>query len=165
MHNWMICINILPEANSKSPKKYRWMVQMHFSAFFAHLCQHHSTFSPDHSRHPYRSLHPRHPQPRPRCPLRLTWQVGDPLRCLVVLRPSSLKNGPLVVLLFRGFCWGWNTGPSYIGITSWWFQTFFIFTPIWGRFPFWLIFFRWVETTNQIIINYKNQDPYYPTSF
>ena len=31
---------------------------------------------------------------------------------------------------------------------SWWFQTFFIFTPNWGRFPFWLIFFRWVETTN-----------------
>ena len=29
------------------------------------------------------------------------------------------------------------------------FQRFFIFTPIWGRFPFWLIFFRWVETTNQ----------------
>ena len=37
-------------------------------------------------------------------------------------------------------------------ITRWWFQMFFIFTPIWGRFPFWLIFFRWVETTNQIII-------------
>ena len=31
---------------------------------------------------------------------------------------------------------------------GWWFQIFFIFTPIWGRFPFWLIFFRWVETTN-----------------
>ena len=30
----------------------------------------------------------------------------------------------------------------------WWFQRFFIFTPIWGRFPFWLIFFRWVETSN-----------------
>ena len=26
---------------------------------------------------------------------------------------------------------------------------FFMFTPIWGRFPIWLIFFRWVETTNQ----------------
>ena len=26
----------------------------------------------------------------------------------------------------------------------------FIFTPIWGRFPIWLIFFRWVETTNQL---------------
>ena len=24
----------------------------------------------------------------------------------------------------------------------------FMFTPIWGRFPFWLIFFKWVETTN-----------------
>ena len=33
---------------------------------------------------------------------------------------------------------------------GWWFQIFFIFTPIWGRFPFWLIFFRWVETTNQV---------------
>ena len=28
---------------------------------------------------------------------------------------------------------------------------FFIFTPIWGRFPIWLIFFRWVETTNKYI--------------
>ena len=25
---------------------------------------------------------------------------------------------------------------------------FFIFIPIWGRFPIWLIFFKWVETTN-----------------
>ena len=25
---------------------------------------------------------------------------------------------------------------------------FGIFIPIWGRFPFWLIFFNWVETTN-----------------
>ena len=31
-----------------------------------------------------------------------------------------------------------------------WFQIFFMFIPIWGRFPVWLIFFRWVETTNQI---------------
>ncbi len=44
------------------------------------------------------------------------------------------------------------TKPSNLpGSTTsrWWFQRFFIFTPIWGRFPFWLIFFRWVETTNQ----------------
>ena len=37
-------------------------------------------------------------------------------------------------------------------ISRWWFQTFFIFTPIWGRFPFWLIFFKGVEATNQIYI-------------
>ncbi len=29
------------------------------------------------------------------------------------------------------------------------FKYLFIFTPIWGRLSFWLIFFRWVETTNQ----------------
>ena len=32
--------------------------------------------------------------------------------------------------------------------SRWWVQIFVIFTPIWGRFPFWLIFFGWVETTN-----------------
>ena len=35
-------------------------------------------------------------------------------------------------------------------IFGWWFQIFFICTPTWGRFPFWLIFFKGVETTNQI---------------
>ena len=32
--------------------------------------------------------------------------------------------------------------------TRWWCQSFFVFTPIWGRFPIWLLFFNWVETTN-----------------
>jgi len=35
--------------------------------------------------------------------------------------------------------------------TRWWFQIFFMFTPIWGRFPFWLILsngLKLVETTN-----------------
>ena len=36
--------------------------------------------------------------------------------------------------------------------TRWWFQICFIFTPNWGRFPFWLIFFKGVETTNQKVI-------------
>ena len=35
-------------------------------------------------------------------------------------------------------------------LTRWWFQIFFIFTPIWGYDPIWLIFFKWVETTNQL---------------
>ena len=29
---------------------------------------------------------------------------------------------------------------------------FFIFTPTWGHDPIWLMFFRWVETTNQLSI-------------
>ena len=33
--------------------------------------------------------------------------------------------------------------------TGWWqLKYFLIFTPIWGRFPFWLIFFKGVENTN-----------------
>ena len=32
--------------------------------------------------------------------------------------------------------------------SGWWFQRFFMFIPTWGRFPFWLIFFKWVEITN-----------------
>ena len=32
------------------------------------------------------------------------------------------------------------------------FTYFFRFIPIWGRFPFWLICFRWVEPTNQYSI-------------
>ena len=47
----------------------------------------------------------------------------------------------------------WNCWPPKIDEQNrarWWFQMFFIFTPTWGRFPFWLIFFKWVETTKQI---------------
>ena len=45
-----------------------------------------------------------------------------------------------------------KVGGDVFGLTMarWRFQIFFIFTPIWGRFPFWLIFFKWVETTNQM---------------
>ena len=42
--------------------------------------------------------------------------------------------------------------------TRWWFQIFFIFTPTWGNDPIWLIFFRWVETTNQMTISGLFQD-------
>ena len=34
------------------------------------------------------------------------------------------------------------------------FTYFLFFIPIWGRFLFWLIFFRWVETTNQNTSSY-----------
>ena len=34
-------------------------------------------------------------------------------------------------------------------LSGWWFQTFSIFTPTWGNDPIWLIFFKWVETTNK----------------
>ena len=41
---------------------------------------------------------------------------------------------------------------TFTSVTRWWFQIFFMFTPIWGRFPIWLIFFEGVETTNQVMM-------------
>ena len=46
-------------------------------------------------------------------------------------------------------------------MAGWWFQIFFIFIHTWGRFPFWLIFFKGVETTNQMVIcPWWNGKPY-----
>ena len=36
------------------------------------------------------------------------------------------------------FYCSWIFQPTF---TSWWFQTFFIFTPIWGNDPFWRAYF------------------------
>ena len=46
-----------------------------------------------------------------------------------------------------------NKKPSRT--SRWWFQTFFIFTPIWGRFPFWLIFFRYQKSFQGLGWNQK----------
>ena len=35
--------------------------------------------------------------------------------------------------------------------TRWWIQIFFIFTSIWGRFPFWLIFFKRVKPPTSMV--------------
>ena len=41
--------------------------------------------------------------------------------------------------------------PLYIYISRVWFQIFVIFIRTWGNDPIWLIFFKWVETTNYIL--------------
>ena len=42
-------------------------------------------------------------------------------------------------------------------LTTWWFQTFFIYTPTWGNDAILLIFFTWVETTNQLSCHHNFQ--------
>ena len=49
-----------------------------------------------------------------------------------------------------------NINFEVLYLTGWWFQIFFIFTPSWGNDPIWLIFFRWVETTNQLMLGVQN---------
>ena len=74
-------------------------------------------------------------------------------------RTNRKKGGCSSVTTYRDFgvigrlVSGMKTNVFVINSSGWWFQIFFIFTPIWGRFPFWPIFFRWVETTNQSYIN------------
>ena len=58
--------------------------------------------------------------------------------------------------VFRGLsshCLG-HVGPVSFHQALFWVvvSNIFISTPIWGRFPFWLIFFKGVETTNQYCI-------------
>ena len=55
--------------------------------------------------------------------------------------------------------WGpWGKPPKKMpksmqpGLTGWWFGTFFMFHNIWDNPSHWLIFFRGVETTNQLLI-------------
>ena len=43
-------------------------------------------------------------------------------------------------------------------LTGWWFGTFFIFPNSWDDDPIWLIFFRGVETTNQLILPFWEED-------
>ena len=65
----------------------------------------------------------------------------------IVMKPEcyskTLQKKTFIVSLMLVF-WTFQSPNS-----RWWFQIFFIFTPIWGRFPIWLIFFKGVETTNR----------------
>ena len=55
--------------------------------------------------------------------------------------PQVNYNGFWTSKKLLGFCAVYRSG--------WWFQFFLMFSPTWGNDPIWLIFFRWVETTNR----------------
>ena len=99
-----------------------------------------------------------------------SWAISSPLKvvCLAVpgshfwiCRRQSVALGHLFVRCQVGVvvsdgsgCWSIFQGKAvkfwaeWSPRSGWWFQTFLIFTPIGGRLPFWLICFRWVESTN-----------------
>ena len=85
--------------------------------------------------------------------IRLTSWYGK-FKYLIFYRVSYMLGAgflPSTVVLVKpldDFSESWDNELKYLA--RWWFQIFFIFTPIWGRFPFWLIFFTGVETTNQL---------------
>ena len=55
-----------------------------------------------------------------------------------------------------------NYGNYETYCPGWWFGTFFIFPNSWDDDPIWLIFFRGVETTNQLSVNGIRMGPIYP---
>ena len=66
------------------------------------------------------------------------WLAGSDVRSAKFTYFLASKN-PERTGLQKNLSWDWLVAT----------QIFFIFTPIWGRLPFWLIFFRWVgPTTN-----------------
>ena len=76
--------------------------------------------------------------------------------------PVPLAVGGACGGLATQSCWSHGAGVVFRGMgrlgkmvgtvgeimTGWWFQIFFMFIPTWGNDPIWLIFFKWVETTN-----------------
>ena len=53
------------------------------------------------------------------------------------------ESFPCISLKDSLYRWGFLHLDGTWTCSRWWFQTFFIFTPIWGRLPIWLIFFKW----------------------
>ena len=92
------------------------------------------------------------------------WETADPSDLFkvgyltVVAEPPIIRrfgalDSPERVQTAMGHkCLDWQQQPGRSGwlLSRWWFPIFFMFTPTWGRFPIWLIFFKWVETNNQL---------------
>ena len=105
------------------------------------------------------------------CP-HIRWLPGLPRLHCYPRSSGAAASCPADVSVPGFFGWIWNVAmiliDDYMGVSKnrgtskssilisswkvsrWWFQLFFIFAPIWGRFPFWLICFKRVETTNQL---------------
>ena len=66
--------------------------------------------------------------------------------CVAALRRWAQERSGCTVTVFIAM----DLSMDFRGksLTRWWFQRFLLLTPIWGRLPFWLIFFKGVETTN-----------------
>ena len=66
------------------------------------------------------------------------------------------RNHSRLLLLFSANIWMLQVSFLQVQLlkiveiwsSGWWFQTFCIFNPTCGNDPFWLICFKWVETTN-----------------
>ena len=78
----------------------------------------------------------------------LFWRIHD--LTSENLRTALVKTHPLVIYIYprHSRC----DLLFFLNMESrWWLQLFFILISIWGRFPFWLILFRWVSN-HQLVV-------------
>ena len=69
--------------------------------------------------------------------LNMEFLEGEPT-AEFVLKPGEQVTKALLRVPDEAFCaenWRWNWNWSWHSVSRWWFQMFFIFTPISGRFP------------------------------
>ena len=76
----------------------------------------------------------------------LPWRNQHRQDLLSEERPST--GGNYLAQTSRSKMMAFETWDTPLIKSRWWFQIFFIFIPTWGNDPIWLIFFKWVETTN-----------------
>ena len=66
-------------------------------------------------------------------------------------RFKCIPNDRKVYVFYSNSCFSTSSSINCLQVrwsfSGWWFQILFIFTPIWRRFPFWLIFFKGVGST------------------
>ena len=68
------------------------------------------------------------------------WVASLDRWCIGQVHPRCHGMGKEKCFVCLRCVWTW--------FTRWWFQICFMLNPTWGRFPRWLICFKWVETTN-----------------
>ena len=118
-------------------------------------------FSGDEQPHPIflgKTLGNNHNEADHTCTLGISWHffmisaVGYVFVCLLLGQKLERRGFHPTDSPSQSLHWSWRVKWCWFqdkqSSTRWWFQIFF-FIPIWGRFPIWRIFFKWVETTNQ----------------
>ena len=87
------------------------------------------------------------------CDTCMVW-MGEPR----IFKASTTFKGEMEGQISKLEIQSWRTFSRHRVITGWWFGTFFIFAYIGNNPPNWLIFFRGVQTTNQVIMSHTTDD-------
>jgi len=86
--------------------------------------------------------------------------ISTHILCIYIDRKSSFTDVGQKEFWSNRWCMTPHENPFAVDfghrmLSRWGFHFLKNFTTIWGRFPIWLIFFRWVGTTNQLFRTFR----------